>query len=104
MENYDEILANEANGKIYCGCVFEFKDELKKLGFKWDSINKLWWIEKDKFTKDIFNKSMKVRFLNKTTIGDIKYYFTFYKTKNELKDLKENDLHKIKQITSKKLF
>lgn len=103
-EEYSCVAAQVKNERIYCHCVFEFKNELKKLGFKWDPINKLWYIEKNKFTEDVFNRSMKVRFANRTTIGLLKYYYVFYKRLDELADLKENVAEKIQKKPVKRLF
>ena len=56
---------------------------LKVLGFKWDPIIKSWYIDKNKFTKDIYEKSKKVRYANNTSIGTVYYYYVYYKIYNE---------------------
>lgn len=90
---YDEDLYNNIiNGqlyitydkKIYCHCVFKFKDTLKTLGFTYDGKYKAWYIKANEFNKDIFSKTQELRYMNNTTTGPVYYYYVYYKKKDEL--------------------
>lgn len=84
--SYENVFSNcvGVDGNIYVSCVFGFKDELKKEGFKWDNDRKLWYISSNKLTKEIYDKTRKVRFANNTSIGVIKYYFVNYVYKKDI--------------------
>lgn len=85
---YEQICKSipERIQSIRCQCIFEFKDKLKELGFKWDPETKLWYINKDKFTFEIFKETKKVRFSNNTSAGILNYYYVHYKTQKEVSD------------------
>jgi len=78
MESYEKVMKESVNGKIYCHCVYQWKDKLKALGFKWDGSTKLWWIPKDKLTREIYDNTCTVRYSNKTSIGRLDYYYVHY--------------------------
>lgn len=90
---FELIQQQELNGKIYCHCVYEYKDKLKNLGFKFDPQFKKWWIQKEKFTEDIFNRSQTIRFYRKASGGThLRYYYVYYIEKKELiKNLEDNE-------------
>lgn len=87
----DQIKNEEIDGNIYCYCLYEFKDELKKLGFKWDPYYRLWCIPKKSLTDEKFKKSKKVKYANRTTIGILNYYYVYYKYAHEVIDNSLND-------------
>ena len=72
---YRSIQKNNINDKIYCHCTFDFKDEVKKLGFKWDKNMKLWYITKNDLTYEKYIRTQKIRYTNFTTIGALNYYY-----------------------------
>jgi hypothetical protein len=81
MSSYEEAFKSSIDDKIYCHCVFEFKDDLKKLGFVWVPALKKWMISKNKFNEDIYNKSQKVRYSKQTSIGIHNYFYVHYISK-----------------------
>ena len=89
MEKYEDVKTQSIDNKIFCYCTYEFKDTIKRLGFRWDNNLKLWYIPKKKFTKDVFRKSRKVRFRNFTTVGTLDYFYVYYKSKDEINDMKD---------------
>jgi len=87
LEWYNRIADNAFQGKIYCHCVYEWKDEIKKLGFKWDGHIKLWYIPKKDFNKALYDKSKKqVSMKNKTTGEAYERPITSYLTEEEVVD------------------
>ena len=101
---YENVMNQSYNNRIYCSCVFEFKDEIKKLGFKWDPNKKLWWIEAEKLSPDILNKTLKVRFSNSTSIGILKYYFVNYQFKCDVQKLENDNKKSLNNKSTKSLF
>ena len=81
---YNFYKSQEVDGKVYCHCVYEYKDKLKQLGFRWEQEVKLWYILEKKFTYDIFKQSQEIRYSNETTTGKIDYYYVYYKTKDDV--------------------
>jgi hypothetical protein len=101
QQHYNEIQNTDKytfNNKLYCHCVFEFKDKLKNLGFKWDNVVKKWYIEKNKFTLDIYEKSSEIRFTTYTTIGPCHYYYVFYQEKNKIQEIYDEQKKDFKPI------
>lgn len=86
MENYEDVKTQAHNGNIFCFCQYERKDIVKNLGFKFDGNLKLWYLPVDKFTEDIFKASQIIRFINNTTVGQLKYYYVYYKSINDIKE------------------
>ena len=66
------------NGGYYCYCVYEWKDNLKKLGFKWDPPVRRWYIPKQKFHKELYYATQEIRYVSHTTGGTMYYYFVYY--------------------------
>jgi len=87
MSSFKKVVESSIDNKIYCHCVFDFKDEIKKLGFRWVPEVKKWMIPVDKFNEDIYNNSQKVRYTNYTTAGPCEYYFVYYVTKFNKEDV-----------------
>lgn len=91
-ETFEDVNKNAFKNFIYCHCVFEWKDNLKQLGFKWDPDLKLWRIAKHLFTQDIYNKSRAIRFEK----PEKKYYFVHYYSvsgiKKKQKEILEREL------------
>ncbi len=78
-------LCKQSGDRIYCHCVYEWKDNLKELGFKWDPDYKLWYISKDVCTDEIYQKTKTPRF-----VGKVKnYFYVHYYTKDMLVDRKK---------------
>jgi hypothetical protein len=57
METFENAKNNAIDGKIYCHCIYEYKDSIKQLGFKWNAYLKLWYIPAIKFTQDLYDKA-----------------------------------------------
>ena len=89
--NYEYFKSEAHENKVYCYCVFQFNDTLKKLGFKFDGKYKLWYIPVEKFTFEVFEASLEVRFANRVSGGEtLLYYYVYYRTKQEVtEDYKE---------------
>jgi hypothetical protein len=87
MSSFNEVFESSIDNKIYCHCVFEFKDEIKKLGFRWVPDVKKWMIPIDKFNEDIYIKSQKVRYTNNTSAGLCEYFYVYYITKFNKSDV-----------------
>ena len=86
-KKYEDVLKHCVIGdNIYCYCVYEWKEKIKALGFKWNNEAKLWYVPKDKFTKEIFEKTQVVRFSNSTSVGTFKYYYVNYALYDENKE------------------
>jgi hypothetical protein len=111
-QSYSGVLNYEINNKIYCYCLFEFKDEIKKMGFKWDPSIKLWFINKESLTVDIFNKSRKIKNIDysysdyrKEPLKTV-HYFVYYLDMENIKYLRGDKLlsDKPKRKIMKKLF
>ena len=65
MISYEQdLLDAKHNDNIYCRCKYEWKDNLKKLGFKWKAEIKKWYIPIDKFTKELYEKTQVTKFIN----------------------------------------
>jgi hypothetical protein len=64
--------------------VYEFKDNIKKLGFKWQPKLKLWYITLNKFTYEVYTETMKPRFINNTSSGTKYYYYVYYCTQEDI--------------------
>ena len=65
------------NGKLYIKCGYHVKDEVKKLGGKWDNDIKMWYITKYVSEENI-KKMLKIEkslFGRQTTIGYIEYKY-----------------------------
>lgn len=62
--NYEKFINQHKNvSKIYCNCPFKNKDDIKKLGFKWDADNKKWYIVNSDLTSEVlFEASKFVKF------------------------------------------
>jgi len=101
---YDRIRNNTVEGNVYCSCVFSFKDDLKKLGFKFDKKTKWWCINKEKLTSDVYCNSLKERFTNHSSVGVEYYRYVQYKSKDDYNErLKEvNDLVYKRMVEQKK--
>ena len=107
--DFNKVVGNSVGDKIYCHCDFEFKDEIKKHGFKWCPKYKLWCVNKESLTFNIYKLTQKVRFTDFTTIGAVNYYYVYYQTRqdmmNKVKELKNNDVIEVKtRKVMKKLF
>ena len=63
--DYEVFVSRYKNiGKIYCQCPFKNKDDIKKLGFKWDADKKKWYITKSDLTGEVLHEASKfVKFL-----------------------------------------
>ena len=84
--------------KIFCHCVYEFNDKLKKIGFKWDASFKLWHINYDRLTYDSYIKTRVIRFTNYTTIGILNYFYVYYKSKDVMNNLiEEMKINKLRE-------
>ncbi len=97
MNLYDDIKIQSYGGYIYCSCLFTWKNNLKKLGFIWDTDFKLWKISENKFTENIYRESRVIRYANRTSIGITYYYNVYYKTKHEINNIAKN----IKTVNTK---
>ena len=84
MNSYEEIKEHAVEGLIYCHCVYSWKDNLKKLGFKWSPKYKLWYIPVSNFTNDIYEQTQVIRFTNQTSIGPLHYYYVYYMSKYDI--------------------
>ena len=65
------------NGKLYIQCGYHVKDDVKKLGAKWDNNIKMWYITKYN-NKENIKKMLKIEkrlFGRNTTIGYIDYKY-----------------------------
>ena len=85
IANYETIKADAFAGVIYCHCLFSWKDNLKRLGFKWLPKLKLWYINEEMFTYEIYQETMKPRFTNNTSTGVQHYYYVHYCTSQDIK-------------------
>ena len=83
-EYYKAIIKHDIDNKIFCFCVYEFKDTLKELGFTWNSHYRLWNIEKEKFTKDLLEKCLKVRYKNNNNY----YYYVYFQNRDNIEQAK----------------
>ena len=84
MNSYEGIKEQAVEGLIYCHCVYSWKDNLKKLGFKWSPKYKLWYIPVSNFTNDIYEQTQVIRFTNHTSIGPLHYYYVYYMSKYDM--------------------
>ena len=91
MQDYEDIKVGAINQTIYCHCMYEFKDNVKKLGFKWQPKLKLWYITLNKFTYHVYTETMKPRYINNTSSGVKYYYYVHYCTPEDI-DEREKDL------------
>jgi hypothetical protein len=78
MSSYEELIENSIDGKIYCHSVYQFTDELIKLGFYYFPQIKKWGISTKKFNEYIYNKSR--------ILGLNNYSYFFYITKYDEKE------------------
>ena len=90
MKTYQDVVKAAIDGRIYCYCVYAWKDNLKKLGFRWSPGLKLWYIHIYDFTEDIYNKTQEIRFTNNTTIGNLDYYYVYYMSKTDIEERAKN--------------
>ena len=86
METYESIKQQAFFGNIYCNCVFKWKNNIKKLGFKWDPKVKHWFIPEKRFTQAIHDATKEIRFVNDTTAGQSKYYYVNYLRKKDIEE------------------
>ena len=96
LTEYDAIRidASNLNGIIYCHCLFEWKDNIKKLGFRWFDKLKLWYIQAEKFTNEIYQETKTPRFSNNTSSGVLHYYYVHYCTSGDIRTkMMDNQLH-----------
>ncbi len=95
MISYEQdLLDAKHNDNIYCRCKYEWKDNLKKLGFKWKAEIKKWYIPVDKFTKELYEKTQVTKFINYTSprgtwMGTC-YKYVFYFLSQEEKEILDN--------------
>jgi hypothetical protein len=77
-------LCEHSGDRVYCHCVYEWKDDLKALGFLWDPLYKLWYIQKSTFTDAIYRKTKTPRYVGKTK----NYFYVHYYGKEMLEERK----------------
>ncbi len=90
VADYETIKADAFNGVVYCHCLYLWKDNLKKLGFKWQPKLKLWYIKAENFSFEMYKETMTPRFVNHTTSGTMYYYYVFYYTSEAIKSRLSN--------------
>lgn len=88
MSNNYEWIKKTYNddGKIYCYCVYDRRDIVKDLGFKWNNQYKLWSIDINKFSQEVYSKIREIRYRN----------FVYYRLKDNKTDELNEEENQIK--------
>ena len=81
---YEKVKSNSYNEHIYCSCRWRWKEKLKKLGFRWSSEIKLWYIPEKYFTEELYEKTQEVFDENESAFEE---FFVIYKPKSYVEEL-----------------
>ena len=88
---------HEYEGNIYCNCVYDWKENIKKLGFKWNPKYKKWYIPIGELTPEVYGRTLKFRFCNYTTAGPLYYFYVNYESTENMKTYVKETIEKAKE-------
>lgn len=83
-----------SDDKIFFYVPFDYKEEVKKNGFRWSPEIKLWYIETKKITDEIHKFIMKAKYTRHCSNGWNFWYYIYPKTPKEITSIEEEIIQK----------